>query len=82
MTRFLVEVYTPAAAEIEKVEARARCAAAESSDGETRVRYLRSIFVPADEMSFHLFEAPSVDAVRKAVQLADLEYARIAEAVE
>jgi hypothetical protein len=46
------------------------------------VRYLRSIYVPADEMCFHLFEAASVEEVRAASELAGLSAQRIVETLE
>ena len=82
MSKYLVEVYAPTRAELGEVEARVRRAAAESASGRMRARYLRSILVPGDEMCFHLFEASSPEAVRKAAELAGLAYARIVEAVE
>jgi Protein of unknown function (DUF4242) len=82
VSKYLVEVYAPAPAELEEVEERVRRAAAESASGRLRPRYLRSILVPGDEMCFHLFEASSAEAVREAAQLAGLAYARIVEAVE
>ena len=81
MSKYLVEVYAPARAELAEVEERVRRAAAESVSGRRRARYLRSILVPGDEMCFHLFEASSAEAVREAAQLAGLAYARIVEAV-
>ena len=82
MTGFLVETYTPAAAVVAEIEARARRAAAELERAGTPVRYVRSIFVPADETCFHLFEAPSADTVREASERAGLSPQRIVEAVE
>ena len=82
MSKYLVEVYAPAPAELAEVEERVRRAAAESASGRQRARYLRSILVPGDEMCFHLFEASSAEAVREAAQVAGLDYARIVEAVE
>jgi len=65
--RFLVELYLPQAA--------AEAAAA------TSIRCLGSVFVPDDETWFLLYEAPSEDAVRRAVELAALPCARITAAV-
>jgi len=82
VSKYLVEVYAPAPAELAEVEEPVRRAAAESARGRQRARYLRSILVPGDQMCFHLFEASSAEAVREAAQLAGLAYARIVEAVE
>jgi hypothetical protein len=46
------------------------------------VRYLRTTFLPSDETILHLFEAPSVEALVQAGRLAELEFARIVEAVD
>jgi hypothetical protein len=76
---YLVESYladSPAAAA--DAEARARLAA-ELDDG---VRYVRTTFLPADELVMHVFEAASADAVRCAAGRAGLPYERVVEAVE
>ena len=49
MPTYLVEVYAPRGTDISELVERARAA-----DG---VRHLRSIFVPEDEVCFHLFSA-------------------------
>ncbi len=53
MKSFLVEVYAPGTSELSVLAAQARAAA---HDG---VRYVRSIFIPEDELCFHLFEGSS-----------------------
>ena len=80
MTSFLVETYTPGAADVADVGARARSAGTTSAPLGTGVRYLRSILVPGDEMCFHLFEARSVEAVRWAIERVGLAADRIVEA--
>jgi hypothetical protein len=83
VAEFLVELY------VSRVDAvgvagravRTRLAAEQLTREGTPVRYLRSIFVPEDETCFFLCEAASVEAVREAVQRADLRFERIAEAV-
>ena len=65
---------------LSQLNARARAACEELSRHGTRVRFLRSIFVPEDETCFHLYEAVSADAVRQAARHAGLDYARVAEA--
>ncbi len=55
----------------------ARSAAEELTRRGTAVRYCRSIFVPAEETLFVLFEAESADAVRDAAELAALPRGRI-----
>jgi hypothetical protein len=46
------------------------------------IRYLRSIFVPVDEICFHLYRAASLDDVTNALEQACLDHERIVEAVE
>lgn len=81
MANFLVEAYTPATAAISEIESEARRAAAELSRAGTRVRYVRSIFVPGDEVCFHQLEGPSHAVVGEAMRLAGISPQRIVEAV-
>ena len=46
------------------------------------VRYVRTTYVPEDEVVLHLFEAPSAEALRTAGRTAALEFERIVEAQE
>lgn len=78
MPSYLVEAYladSPAAF----ADVRARAHRAAERDG---VRYVRTTFLPVDEVVLHLFEAPSEEVVRRAVGRVDLPYERIVEAVE
>ena len=83
MAEFLVELYVPRAnaVAVARGAARTRRAAAQLTREGTPVRYLRSIFVPEDEICFFLCEAASLEAVREAARRAALRFARIAEAV-
>lgn len=83
MGRYLVELYLHkgAASEVASATARARAAAADAESGGIPVRCMRSIFVPEDETWFLLYEAPTVEAVRQAVERAGLNCARVVEAV-
>ena len=83
MGGFLVELYVARSdgAGVERSAERARLAAEELSRGGTRVRYLRSIFVPEDETAFFLYEAASAEAVYEAAHRASLDFERITEAV-
>jgi hypothetical protein len=74
VTSFLVESYTPAAASPIQIEASARRAASGTS-----VRYVRSIFVPDDEICFHLLQAPSADSVDAVIRAAGITHQRIME---
>lgn len=46
------------------------------------IRYVRTTFLPGDETLLHMFEAPSMEALRHAGRRAALHYERIVEAVE
>jgi hypothetical protein len=76
---FLVEAYTPLESGVAEIERAASRAAAELSREGTPVRYLRAIFVPADETCFYLFEAPTADVAGDASRRARIEYERIVE---
>jgi hypothetical protein len=80
---FLLELYVSREAEAaaRRGAADARRAAEELTRAGTPVRFLRSIFVPADETWFLLFEADSAAAVREAARRAGLAVERVAEAV-
>jgi hypothetical protein len=84
VVEYLVEVFQPklTAAERAAASAQARRAAEQQSQAGTPVRYLRSIFVPEDEVLFHLFEGGSADAVRQAMARAELPYERVVEAID
>ena len=79
MKTYLVESYvarSSAALEASREKARAT---AELSVG---VRYVRTTFLPTDEIALHLFEAPSVEALDRAGRLASLQFERILDAVD
>ena len=67
----------PATVDVAEVESRVRAAAAQMAE----VRYVRSIFVPDDELCMHLFDAASMDAVSEVTRRAGISADRIAEAV-
>jgi len=46
------------------------------------VRFVRSIFVPKDEICFFVFEAMSASAVEAACGRAALRFERVVEAIE
>jgi Nickel responsive protein SCO4226-like len=83
MAQFLVELYVPRSGcgVVERAAERALLAAQQLTREGTPVRYVRSIFVPADETWFVLCEAGSAEAVRETARRADLRFDRIAEAV-
>lgn len=77
MPSYLVESYA-AGRVVEDQGERARLAA----ELGTGVRYVRTTFLPGDETVLHVFEAPSLGAVRRAVRRSALQCDRIIEAVE
>ena len=83
MPSYLVETYLARGQAGERVERerRARSAAEELTQGETRVRFDRSIHVPEDEICFFLFDAPSSRDAALAAQRAELEPIRVVEAI-
>lgn len=84
MPTFLVEAYEPRGRDgsLVEIERRARTLAAELAGSGTAVRYMRSIYVPADETCFHVFEASSIEVIEEFGRRAQLAFDRITEAVE
>jgi hypothetical protein len=80
MTRFLVEAYTPATIQIAEVEARARRAADHLAKAGVEVQYVRTIFVPEDELCLHLLDAASAEAATDLARRAGISPDRIVEA--
>ena len=64
---------------VERRAERAEQAAVELTAAGTPVRFVRSIFVPADETCLFLFEAASIDAVREVADHAALPFDHVAE---
>jgi hypothetical protein len=83
MPEFLLELYVSGTARGSALRGaeRARIAADELTRAGTPVSCLRSIFVPADETFFLLYEADSLGVVQEAARLAGLSFDRIAEAL-
>jgi hypothetical protein len=84
MKTYLVECFVPRMSGPERAEVAARLSSrpgGEESAAEP-VRYLRSTYVPEDEICFHLFEAESMEAVREASLRASLVFDRIVETEE
>jgi len=80
---YLVETYLTRgqAGERAERERRARLSGEELTQGETRVRFDRSIHVPEDEICFFIFDAPSGLDAALAAQRAELEPIRVVEAI-
>lgn len=75
--RYLVESYHSSTADAMAAEESARAAAAATAGSGSLVRYVESIFVPGDEVCFHLFEAPSSAALRQALDKAAVDFERV-----
>jgi hypothetical protein len=69
-------------AELSSQVTRARNAASALASGGQAVAYLRSAFVPEDEVCLHWFIAPSPAAVTEIARLAKLEFDRVIEELE
>jgi hypothetical protein len=63
-------------------QAAAICASERSTVEGTPVRYLRSVFLPGDARCLCLFDAPSVEAVRRVNDEAGLPYTAVSEAMD
>jgi hypothetical protein len=80
---YLVETYLARGRAGERAarERRARSAAEELTDGRTRVRFDRSLYVPEDEICFFVFDAPSGRDAVLAAERAELDSIRVVEVV-
>ncbi|MEP7334821.1 MAG: nickel-binding protein [Actinomycetota bacterium] len=83
MPSYIVETYVPrgSGAEVTTAE-RAREAARTLAAAGRRIQFLRSTFLPSDELCFLVFEAESPAVVSEATARAAIDFARIVEAVE
>ena len=81
---YLVEAYLPRTSPggADAVAARARAAATQMRRDGTAIRFLRSFFVPDDELWFCFYEARSIDDVAEATSRAELVLGRIQQAVD
>jgi hypothetical protein len=84
VAKYLVESYMPRAGAdaVSDAASRARLAAEELSRAGTPVRYLRSIFIPEDEICFFLFDGPSQRAIGEASRRAAIDFERVLAADE
>jgi hypothetical protein len=80
---YLVERYLPGASakELAAAAARAEEVAVEMRAEGIRVAYLGSVLVPLDEMCFHLFQGPSLHAVKEAKLRARISFERMTPAI-
>jgi len=76
---YLVEAYASrtSGSEVEAAAERASVAAAGLSDAGAAVRHRGSIFLPDDEISFHLFEAAASRSVAEVARRAGIDLQRI-----
>jgi hypothetical protein len=83
-TRYLVELYLPrrSEAEIAGNLERLQQAVARVSRPGMPIRHVCSLFIPADETCFHLFEASGPEPVEHALREAGIEHERLSEAVD
>lgn len=84
MSSYIVESYLSRSRSLELSELVERIRAvseALAAEG-VHVLYLRSTFVPNDEMCLHFFEATTIGAIRVAAERADLGPDRISEALD
>jgi hypothetical protein len=81
MPEYMVERHLPGITpeQLTAAAARAKSVTAEMTKQGKPVRYLRSTFVPSEERSFCLFEAPTSEHVREANELAQIPLQRIIE---
>jgi hypothetical protein len=79
---YLIELYLANADSLERASEDARRVERASVSAGGGARYLRTFLVPEDETCFHLFEAPSRDAVVEAATRAGLADARVTETLQ
>ncbi len=82
MPSYLIESYLPRsrAGELPALVGRLRRATDSLTAEGTRVRHLRSTFLPGDELCLHLLEAESAATVSEASRRAAIEPARVIQA--
>ena len=83
MASFVVETYVPGG-DVERftVDVDRIRAAAEALQGDRPARHVRSYLARADEMGFHLVEAPGADVVRRVAALACVEVERVVAVID
>jgi hypothetical protein len=84
MPSYIAESYLSRArrSELDSQATRARDAAHALTEQGQEVAYLRSAFVPEDEVSLHWFIAPSSTHITELGRLARLEFDRVIEELE
>ena len=79
MRTFIAETFVPRERSDEVAVVSERLA---GLDDAMPVRYVRTTFVPGDEVCFHVFEAESADDVKRVADRLGIELDRVAEARE
>ena len=81
VTTYLVEAYVAQLNDtrVRALASEATAAALAMTCEGVPVRHVHSIFIPEDDVCFHLLEAPSAEAVREACARAGLTFERIVE---
>jgi hypothetical protein len=81
---YVVEAYVSSleGGRLDDAAERAREAAAALAAEGRQIRFVRSTFLPTDEVGFFVFEAEIADVVRELAARAGITYERIVEAVE
>lgn len=84
MPSFLVESYVAHATgtDIKVLAALAEAGAVASARSGLAVRHKRSFLAPDDDICFHIFEAPSRQAVERMTEVANFDHERITEVIE
>jgi Nickel responsive protein SCO4226-like len=77
--QYVLELYLPrlGAGALPEAAARADSASEQLCREGTPVRFLRSIFLPGDEICFLVFEGPSDEAVAEAARRAEIAFERV-----
>ncbi len=83
MPKYIAERHLPGITpdQLAAAAGRAKATTAEMTQEGTKVQYLRSTFLPAEEKCYCLFEGESAQAVEQANQRAEVPYERVVEAM-
>lgn len=80
---YLVECFTPGVTRADVIAAAERAGAASAglSASGTAIEYVGALFMPVDEVVFHMFRSESREAVRDASDRAALGFERVLDSV-
>ena len=82
MPSYVAETYVSKEGLVEPAAERLRAAALALSSEGREIRFLRSTFMPTDELCLLVFEAESSEVVGEAADRTEVEVERIVEVVE